>query len=83
MPRYYFNFRNGSVTLDPDGAEFADVAAVKDEAVRCGADLLKCFRADKVWAGEPWVLWVSDQPNGGGKTLFTLELSATEGGGST
>ena len=81
MQRYYFNFKNGASSLDADGLEFADMEAAKDEAVKASADLLKGVRADSLWSGEPWVLWVSDQPNGSGNILFTLKISATEGEG--
>ena len=57
--------------------EFANMAAVKDEAVRCSADVLKGVHAEHLWSGEPWVLWVSDQPKGGGNTGLTLTFSAS------
>ena len=44
--------------VDPSGAEFADMEAVKDEAVRCSADMLKGGHAGHLWSGEPSVLWV-------------------------
>jgi integrase len=34
-----------------------------------------------LWRGQPWRLWVTDQPGGAGKTLFTLRFSATDGDG--
>jgi hypothetical protein len=27
----------------------------------------------------PWRLWITDQPNGLGNTLFTIQIFATEG----
>jgi hypothetical protein len=29
-----------------------------------------------LWNGTPWRMWVTDQPNGEGKTFFTLRFSA-------
>jgi hypothetical protein len=77
MPRYYFNFKDGETLLDPNGIEFADMEAVKHEAVKSGAEMLRSVKVDHLWSGDPWVLWVSDQPNGGGQTLLTLKFSAT------
>jgi hypothetical protein len=31
------------------------------------------------WSGEPWRLWVTDQPDGGGSTVLTLQFAAVEG----
>ena len=77
MRHYYFNIKDGKTLLDATGLEFADMEAVKDEAVKCSTDMLKGVHSDALWSGEPWVLWVSDQPNGGGKTVLTLTFSGS------
>jgi hypothetical protein len=74
--RYYFNIKDGITILDNEGTEFADLSAVKEEAVRSSGDMLKGLNGEHLWAGEPWLLWVSDQPNGGGNTVLTLTFSA-------
>ena len=65
--RYYFNVKDGTTMLDEEGIELDDMSAVKKEAVQSSADF---------WTGEPWLLWVTDQPNGGGNTVLTLTFSS-------
>ena len=74
--RYYFNIKDGSTMLDEEGIELNDMNDVKDEAIKSSADMLKGLHADHFWSGEPWVLWVSDQPNGGGNTVLTLTFTS-------
>ncbi|MFL5037301.1 MAG: DUF6894 family protein [Microvirga sp.] len=74
--RYYFNVKDGETLLDGEGTEFADMNAVRNEAVGSSADLLKGLHGEHFWSGEPWLLWVTDQPNGGGNTVLTLRFSA-------
>jgi len=62
--------------LDPEGVDLADFDAVKNEAVQSSADMLKGLHGEHFWSGEPWLLWVTDQPNGGGNTVLTLTFSA-------
>jgi hypothetical protein len=74
--RYFFNIRDGKTMLDEEGIEFDDMDAVKNEAVQSSADMLKGLKGEHFWTGEPWTLWVTDQPNGGGNTLLTLTFSS-------
>jgi hypothetical protein len=74
--RYYFHVKDGQLLLDEEGIEFDDMDAVKQEAVQSAADMLKGLRSGHFWTGEPWLLWVSDGPNGGGNTLLTLTVSS-------
>jgi hypothetical protein len=74
--RYYFNFKDGKTILDDEGVEFADMEGVKKEAIQSSADMLKDVHGEHFWTGEPWVLWVTDQPNGGGNTVLTLTFSS-------
>jgi hypothetical protein len=74
--RYYFNIKDGTTIHDDEGMEFDNIGAVKEEAIRSSNDLLKGLQGEHFWTGEPWVLWVSDQPNGGGNTVLTLTFSA-------
>ena len=74
--RYYFNIKDGKAMLDEEGLELSDMEAVREEAVQSSADMLKGLAGGKFWSGEPWVLWVTDQPNFDGNTLLTLTFSA-------
>ena len=49
---------------------------MKDEAVQASVDLLRGRRGRDFWTGEPWRLWVTDQPNGGGKTILALTFES-------
>jgi hypothetical protein len=42
---YFFNIKDGATILDEQGIEFDNMQAVKNEAVRSSADLLKAFMA--------------------------------------
>ena len=53
-----------------------DLAAAQDEAVRESGNLLKGGPNGTLWNGKPWRLWVTDFPNGEGKTFFTLRFAA-------
>jgi hypothetical protein len=78
MPRYYFHLQDGQILLDDTGDELPDLAHAQNEAVRATSDILKgAGRATAaLWNGTPWRMWVTDQPNGEGKTFFTLRVSA-------
>ncbi len=79
MPRYFFNLKDGRTTLDHEGTELPDIQTARREAVRFTGEVLRDRPDQTLWAGEPWRLWVTDQPNGRGKTLFTLNFWAVEG----
>jgi hypothetical protein len=74
--RYYFNIKDGKTLLDPEGFEFKDFESARDEALQSSADMLKTLAPDHFWSGDPWILWVTDQPNGAGKTVLTLTFTA-------
>jgi hypothetical protein len=78
MPHYYFHLQNGEILLDDAGLELRDIAAAQNEALRVSGDLIKGGpRATAtLWNGTPWRLWVTDQPDGEGKTFFALRFSA-------
>ena len=62
--------------LDEEGIEFDDMTEVKTEATQSAADMLKGLNGEHFWSGDPWLLWVTDQPNGGGNTVLTLTFSS-------
>ena len=83
MQRYFFHLKDGHTALDAEGTELADLNAARQEAVKFSGEVLREGPGDTLWKGEPWRLWVTDQPDGRGKTFFTLHFSAVEGGGSS
>jgi hypothetical protein len=80
MPRYYFNIKDGRTTLDEDGTDATDIVAARCVALETAGRMLSESNGH-FWNGGPWCMWVTDQPNGSGNTLFTLEFSAKDGGG--
>jgi hypothetical protein len=78
MPHYYFHLENGQILLDDAGLELRDIAAAQNNALRASSEMFKAGpRATAtLWNGTPWRMWVTDKPNGEGKTLFTLRFSA-------
>jgi hypothetical protein len=74
--RYFFHVKDGKEMLDQEGVDLGDLNAVREEAVKASAELLGSLHENEFWNGEPWKLWVTDKPNGAGKTLLTLTFSA-------
>jgi hypothetical protein len=82
MYQYYFHIRDGETFLDDAGLHLPNIDAAKAEALRASSEMLRVVHAE-FWQGTPWRLWVTDGPSGTGKTLFTLEFSASMNGGDT
>ena len=78
MPRYFFNVEDHQTIIDHEGTELPDLGSARDEAVVMSGEILRGDGAPSVWDGKPWRMWVTDQPGGTGKTLFTLQFSATD-----
>jgi hypothetical protein len=72
MPIYHFNMHDGRAYPDTLGAECANLAAARIEAVRRMADLLK-EDAARFWTGAEWTMAVTDHE---GLTLFSLVFVA-------
>jgi hypothetical protein len=79
VSRYYFNVKDGKTILDDEGTELPSLEAARKAAIEHSGEILKDGAGDSLWTGQPWRLWVTDAPAGGGKTLFTLKFSAVEG----
>ena len=75
--RYYFHIRDGVTLVDEVGVECADLRELRTEAIRTSAEMLTGLRGQDFWTGEPWSLWVTDQPKGKGNTVLSLTLTAT------
>jgi len=73
MPRYHFNVSDGQAISDRRGTEFADLKSAQRCAVRYAGQLLSEI-GEEFWAGEDWVMTVTDAR---GLTLFTLSFVAT------
>jgi hypothetical protein len=65
VPRYFFHFRDGSWTVDPDGQELTDVEAARLEAQRIARELAQ--------GGEPATAAIVVMD--GHQTLFEVSLS--------
>jgi hypothetical protein len=76
MPQYYFNVSDGQTVLDQDGQEMADLAAARQEAMAAAGQMLSEHRP--AWDGAKWEMWVTDEPDGRGKTLLSLVFAATD-----
>ena len=83
MQRYFFHLKDGSESMDDTGTEFPDLQAVRKQAITWSGEVLRNGAGVMLWDGEPVQLWVTDQPDGKGKTFFTLTFSAAEGPAST
>jgi len=79
MPLFFFHLADSDHTItDDEGTELADLQAARAEAVSVSRDLLRANAVAAPSRGTPWRLWVTDKPNGAGKTLSTLQLSARD-----
>jgi hypothetical protein len=73
MNLYYFHIRNGH--FEDVGSRLADIGAAKPEAMKVAKELIGTTSSSP-WATAPWRLWVTEGPNGEGKTLLTLDVIA-------
>ena len=73
MSRYHFNVHDGQKILDPEGTELPDLAAAQKGAVKLAGQLLTEY-ATALWAGEEWMLEVTDDT---GLVLFSITVMAT------
>ena len=78
MALHYFHLSNGHTTLDQDGTDHPDLVSVRKEAVRAFRELLHLASSDVLWTGDPWRVWVTDQPDATGRTILTLELNGRD-----
>jgi hypothetical protein len=76
MPRYFFHVRDGGTTIHSEGVDLPDQISAREEAIRTCGEMLREVPAS-VWSGIPWSLWVTDQPDGAGERLFTLNVFVT------
>lgn len=72
MERYFFDIKDGHDLVDELGSEWAGLAAVRIEAVRYAAEVLKEM-PERFWNAEEWTMCVSDRNR---KPIFTLKFLA-------
>jgi hypothetical protein len=78
MQRYYFHLQDGQTILDETGVDLPDLAAVRQNALATTSEILGGMKSGLTfWSGEPWKLWVTDQPDGLGTPVLTLTFSAS------
>ncbi len=70
MAHHYVHLKNGVTTLDYDGIDVPDMAALRAEVLRTAAEILDEDNVDHLWRGTPLRLWVTDGPGGSGQTLL-------------
>ena len=73
---FFFHFENGTTNLDPTGVDLPDMKAARVEAIATVAGILRDGNVGHLWTGKPWRLWATDQPNGAGKTLLSVHITA-------
>jgi len=76
MAMHYFHMANGQTNFDSVGTDLPDLQSVRKEALRAGSEMLNLGGGEQLWAGEPWRIWVTDEPDGSGQTILTIELTA-------
>jgi uncharacterized protein DUF6894 len=77
---YYFHLKDGQTILDSHGSDLPDLAAVRHTALATTTEMLGDMQAGpEFWSGESWRLWVTDQPDGAGTTVLTLQFAVIEG----
>jgi hypothetical protein len=63
-------------TFDGEGVDLPNQISAREEALRACGEMIREVPAS-ICSGIPWSLWVTDQPDGKGETLFTITVSAT------
>ena len=78
MPAFFFHSDGGlEEDLDDQGTELSGVSEAREQAVTMVAQMLHNGEGVSTWNGTPPKLWVTDGPNGSGKTVFTLTVTAS------
>src|SRR4051795_8482442 len=80
MGLYYFHLKDGITILDSEGTDLPDLNAVRRTALATATEILGGMKTGPAfWSGEPWELWVTDQSEGRGTRVLTLQFAAVEG----
>ena len=76
MARYFFHVIDGSVQVDAEGTELADLAEAHSQAITMAGEIMRDARR-KFWTGTDWQMHVADHTK---RTVFKLRFSAEEMG---
>jgi hypothetical protein len=76
MSRYYFHVKDGATSLDSEGLELPDLAAVRKAALTFSGETLRDGADPKLWDGTPWRLRVTDRPDGEGVIVCEVHFLA-------
>src|SRR4051794_29037938 len=71
MAMHYFHMANDHTMFDSVGTDLPDLQSVRKETLRAGREMLNLGGSEPLWAGEPWRVWVTDEPDGSGQTILT------------
>jgi len=75
MTRYFFHMQDGEAVVDDEqGLELPDLNAAREEAIRTCAEMLRDM-PPAIKNGDPFRLWVTDQPSSRGTTMFAVTVT--------
>jgi hypothetical protein len=74
LPHLYFHSENGVISLDHEGVDLPDMAAVRADAAGSIGAMLCEDNMDTLWDGKPLRVWVTEGPGGAGQTLLALRI---------
>ena len=77
--RCFFHVSFGKMAWDSEGTDLQDLVEIRNAAVRLSAALLSDIDDRLLWKGTPWRLWVTEGPNGTGRTILALSFAADYG----
>jgi len=74
MRRYFFHVYDHKTILDDVGSELPNIEAVRLEAIRASAEILRDLDGQNLWQGHEWRMVVVDD---GGAEVLTLRFQAS------
>jgi hypothetical protein len=78
MARYFFHMEDGCTIFDSEGVDLPNLEAARLEAIQAFGEMLRDI-PNAVKQGDPFRLWVTNQPGGKGIKMFTLTVIAENG----
>lgn len=70
MSRFYFHVFDGKAVIDTVGVEFADLDAVRHEAMTAAGEMLS--EGHQTWGGRSWQMVVTDEE---GTVVYSVKFS--------
>jgi hypothetical protein len=74
MPQFYFHIVDGNFSIDPEGVDLPDMAAVRAEAIASAGSILRDAGLDG-WVGEEWQMHVVNEAK---VTVLKLTFAAIQ-----